>query len=100
MQTKQKDTTLSNLFFSLPQIRTARPQPAYETHWRVEQDLQAESTSFTHQKNDTHTHKKNKLVKKMYVVSMRRKLFCASWGKCQKIESARSRQGRNAGASL
>ena len=25
-------------------------------------------------------------------VSMRYKLFCASWGKCQKIESARSRK--------
>ena len=64
MQTKQKDTTLSNLFFSLPQIRTARPQPAYETHGRVEQDLQAESTSFAYQKNQTHTQKKTKLVKK------------------------------------
>lgn len=105
MQTKQKDTTLSNLFFSLPQIRTARPQPAYETHGRVEQDLQAESTSFAYQKNETHTHKKNKLVKKIdtnifqtpfrvrrLVVSIRCKLFCASWGKCQKIESARSRK--------
>ena len=64
MQTKQKDTTLSNLFFSLPQIRTARPQPAYETHGRVEQDLQAESTSFTYQKKrDTHTQKTNWLKK-------------------------------------
>ena len=68
MQTKQKDTTLSNLFFSLPQIRTARPQPAYETHGRVEQDLQAESTSFAYQKNETHTHthtKKTNWLKKL-----------------------------------
>ena len=66
MQTKQKDTTLSNLFFSLPQIRTARPQPAYETHGRVEQDLQAESTSFAYQKNETHTHtQKTNWLKKL-----------------------------------
>ena len=65
MQTKQKDTTLSNLFFSLPQIRTARPQPAYETHGRVEQDLQAESTSFTYQKNETYTHKKTNWLRKL-----------------------------------
>ena len=65
MQTKQKDTTLSNLFFSLPQIRTARPQPAYETHGRVEQDLQAESTSFTYQKNETYTQKKTNWLKKL-----------------------------------
>lgn len=57
---KTKSHHLKQTFFSLPQIRTARPQPAYETHGRVEQDLQAESTSFTHQKNETHTHTQKK----------------------------------------